>query len=555
MSDYIRYPTNNSILLFSTFSAFPSVALNGTFAAALDTDILYVYSTGSNSWVVIGGPGSALTIGTIDSQTAAANGAVITGSSLVMQSASATRPGLVNITTQSFAGNKTFTGTIAASNLSGTNTGDVTLAAFGSAPSANGASLSGQTLTLQPADSTHPGGLSIGTQSIAGAKTLLSALNMNSQLINAVSDPVSAQDAATKNYVDSVASGLNPIQAAYAATTASLTGTYSNGVAGVGATFTITATGAFTLDGTTPPITSRILIKDQSSGFQNGVYNLTLPGSIGVSPILTRALDFNTPTSINAGDLIPVINGTVNTKTSWLQTATITTVGTDSLVFVQWSYNPSTIVTTVGSIDGQTASANGLVISGNSIYAQSASATVPGLVNTTTQTLAGAKTFSSTITGNLSGNATTATNATNVAITDDATTNAAMYPLWVTTPSSNQAAKVSSTKLTFNPSLGAMTLPVVISGVSIVNISSSTTLTANCVHLVATTAAWSLTLPAPVTGRSIWIKDSTGGANNFNITIVRSASEKINGLAASYVFAAAWGSIHLVSDGTDWFSI
>lgn len=40
---------------------------------------------------------------------------------------------------------------------SGTNTGDVTLAAVGSTPSANGASLSGQVLTLQPADATHPG--------------------------------------------------------------------------------------------------------------------------------------------------------------------------------------------------------------------------------------------------------------------------------------------------------------------------------------------------------------------------------------------------------------
>lgn len=42
-------------------------------------------------------------------------------------------------------------------NLSGTNTGDVSLAAVGSSPSANGASLSGQVLTLQPADATHPG--------------------------------------------------------------------------------------------------------------------------------------------------------------------------------------------------------------------------------------------------------------------------------------------------------------------------------------------------------------------------------------------------------------
>lgn len=74
----------------------------------------------------------------------------------------------------------TFTGAISASNftgsLSGTNTGDVTLGAFGSSPNANGASLSGQILTLQPANSTNAGGLSITTQTIAGQKTFFTHL-------------------------------------------------------------------------------------------------------------------------------------------------------------------------------------------------------------------------------------------------------------------------------------------------------------------------------------------------------------------------------------------
>ncbi len=47
----------------------------------------------------------------------------------------------------------------------------VALAAVGSSPSANGASISGNTLTLQPADATHPGLMTTGTQTIAGAKT------------------------------------------------------------------------------------------------------------------------------------------------------------------------------------------------------------------------------------------------------------------------------------------------------------------------------------------------------------------------------------------------
>lgn len=67
------------------------------------------------------------------------------------------------------------TGTIGAANFSGsssgTNSGDVTLAAVGSSPSANGASLSGQQLTLQPASGTLPGLLTAGAQTIGGAKS------------------------------------------------------------------------------------------------------------------------------------------------------------------------------------------------------------------------------------------------------------------------------------------------------------------------------------------------------------------------------------------------
>lgn len=68
--------------------------------------------------------------------------------------------GALTVAGQTFSGSST-----------GTNTGDVTLAAVGSSPSANGASLSGQALTLQPADGTHPGAVTAGTQTIGGDKT------------------------------------------------------------------------------------------------------------------------------------------------------------------------------------------------------------------------------------------------------------------------------------------------------------------------------------------------------------------------------------------------
>jgi len=57
-----------------------------------------------------------------------------------------------------------------------------------------------------------------------------------------------------------------------------------------------------------------------------------------------------------------------------------------------------------------------------------------------------------------------ATNATNTAITDDTSTNATVYPTWVTANTGNLPQKVTSTKLTFNPSTGVLTATGGISG-------------------------------------------------------------------------------------------
>lgn len=119
---YTRYPVvsgggGGGIAKYANFAALPAVASNGDVAVTLDTDTLYVYD--GAMWVPIGGTGVPLAIGTIDSQTASVNGAVIASNALVMQSATASRPGLMNTGTQSFAGNKTFLGSVFETNVFG----------------------------------------------------------------------------------------------------------------------------------------------------------------------------------------------------------------------------------------------------------------------------------------------------------------------------------------------------------------------------------------------------------------------------------------------------
>lgn len=75
-----------------------------------------------------------------------------------------------------------------------------------------------------------------------------------------------------------------------------------------------------------------------------------------------------------------------------------------------------------------------------------ATGTAPFVVASTTQVV--------NLNAATAGTATTATNATNVAITEDTSTNATMFPTWVTANTGNLPAKTTSTKLTFNPSTG-----------------------------------------------------------------------------------------------------
>jgi hypothetical protein len=217
----------------------------------------------------------------------------------------------------------------------------------------------------------------------------------------------STADVATDSFVTTAVAnavaGVNPAVAVLAASTATIAGTYVQVGGGIGDTFTVTATGAFTLDGIAiNTIGQRVLLKNQSSANQNGIYTATVVGTTGISPIFTRALDYDTPSDVNNTGAIPVQSGTVNTTTSWLLTSQVTSIGSSgsSLTYAQFSIAPSTLVTSAAAL-----AANGIVtgagsqgiqttaltgyLYGNGTSAPTASTTIP-LTGLATQ---GADTF------------------------------------------------------------------------------------------------------------------------------------------------------------------
>lgn len=185
--------------------------------------------------------------------------------------------------------------------------------------------------------------------------------------ITSLADPSSAQDAATKAYVDSVAQGLNihdPVSAATPASLASLTGgtvTYNNGSSGVGATLTLSVA-LTTLDGYSLSNGNRIIVKNESNTAYNGVYTWATGGTV-----LTRATDADTPAELNGGDFFFVQNGTNYDNTGWVIVDAVTTIGTTPVVFAQFSgagtYTASNGVVLTGSnFSGVVVSGGGLTV-------------------------------------------------------------------------------------------------------------------------------------------------------------------------------------------------
>lgn len=177
---------------------------------------------------------------------------------------------------------------------------------------------------------------------------ILREMSMTNNKITNLADPTAAQDAATKQYVDSVVSGLtDPKDSVKVATTGALpAATYDNGASGVGATLTGDANGALpSIDGIGLAIGDRILVKDQAAGLQNGIYVVTQLGDAGTPFILTRSDDANIGSAdkqegddvVSQGMFCLVAQGTTNGGLGYLLTTPDPiSLGVTSLSFAQF---------------------------------------------------------------------------------------------------------------------------------------------------------------------------------------------------------------------------
>jgi hypothetical protein len=230
---------------------------------------------------------------------------------------------------------------------------DSTVATLTGTQTLTNKSISGSdnTLTNIPNGALTNSSVTIGTTAISLGGSSLTLGGLTSVAVT--QDPTSALQLATKQYVDSVAEGLH-VHASCAEATpntlAALTGgtvTYNNGTAGVGATLTLSV--ALTiLDGYTLQNGDRVLVKNEATQANNGIYTWATGGTV-----LTRATDFDTAIEIASGDFTFITNGTLYGDTGWVQIEPVTTVGTDPIVWQQFSgagtYTAGTGLTLTGS--------------------------------------------------------------------------------------------------------------------------------------------------------------------------------------------------------------
>jgi hypothetical protein len=181
-------------------------------------------------------------------------------------------------------------------------------------------------------------------------------LDLQAQRITNMGDPSSSSDAATKAYVDNSLNGLQWKAPVRVASTANL------------AVASAVVNGA-TVDGVSLATGDRILLKNQSSAAENGIYIVAASGAA------SRAADMDSAAECKSATVF-VAEGTANGDKAFTQTAEITTLGTTAQNWVQFGGAGSTYTAGSGlsespantfNVNTGTASATGLEISGGAV--------------------------------------------------------------------------------------------------------------------------------------------------------------------------------------------
>jgi len=277
-------------------------------------------------------------------------------------------------------------------------------------------------------------------------------------------DPVSSLQAATKQYVDTIAAaGLHyhaPVRVEHPS---NLTATYDNGTSGVGATLTNSGTQAvLVLDSVTMVVSDRVLVSNQTNQAHNGVYTVTNIGSASTNWVLTRATDADSygpsdPDALGEGDAFFIKEGDTNAGHLDVMTTSGEIIfGTTDIVFSEvaettvYSAGDGLTLTgttfAVGAGTGVTVNANDIAIgqsvgtSDNVTFAQ----VTADLVGNATTATAWETSRTVSLTGDVTGSATGVDGSGNVSI---ATTIAANSVALGTDTTGNYVADITAGNL------------------------------------------------------------------------------------------------------------
>ena len=465
------------------------ITIGGTLITSNGGTGLSSYTAGDTVYYASGTSFSKLPIGT-NGQVMTSTGSAPQWTTLSGVAVTTFSAGTTGFTPNSAtSGAVTLSGTLITSNggtgLSSYTAGDITYYASGTAFSKLAIGTANQVLASTGTAPNWVSNITLGTIT-ATTKVVSPAFDAagsaGGQLRNATGTSQLAWGAGGgSNLSLEVATNINPANASVSiAPTGSGSVTINPATAGTINNMAIGGTTAAAVTGTT--ITASTQFTGPGTGLTGTATALSIGGNAATATAATNVaggganqIVFNTGAGATSFAVAPTV---ANTFLEWSGSA------------FQWAANPLGTVTSV-NVDGGTTGltfSGGPVTTSGTITMAGTLAIANGGTNATATPTAGAiaygtgtaYAFSSAGTASqvlLSGGAGTptwsnqsslsvgtATDATNTAITDDTTTNATMYPTWVTANTGNLPQKVTSTKLTFNPSTGILTATGGISG-------------------------------------------------------------------------------------------